>query len=81
MEPVLALKDVGYHYGTFWALKGIDLNIDRGEILGILGPNGSGKSTTIKILLGSASDVMMNFLEQLCVRILGQWPINAGFQG
>jgi iron complex transport system ATP-binding protein len=52
LEPVLALKDVGYHYGTFWALKGIDLNIHRGEILGILGPNGSGKSTLLKIMDG-----------------------------
>jgi ABC-2 type transport system ATP-binding protein len=34
------------------ALKGLDLTIERGEILGYLGPNGSGKTTTLKILLG-----------------------------
>lgn len=52
MEPVLALKDVGYRYGTLRALDGINLSVDRGEILGVLGPNGSGKSTLLKIMDG-----------------------------
>ena len=34
------------------ALKGLDLTVNRGEILGYLGPNGSGKTTTLKILMG-----------------------------
>jgi ABC-2 type transport system ATP-binding protein len=34
------------------ALKGLDLTVERGEILGYLGPNGSGKTTTLKILMG-----------------------------
>ena len=34
------------------ALKGLDLTVERGEILGYLGPNGSGKTTTLKVLLG-----------------------------
>ena len=52
MEPILTLKNIGYHYGKLWALKEIDLNLHAGEILGILGPNGSGKSTLLKIMDG-----------------------------
>ena len=45
-------------YKDFWgrpkvqALKALDLQVQRGEIFGLLGPNGSGKTTTIKLLLG-----------------------------
>jgi len=39
-------------YGDIKAVKGINLTLKRGEILGLLGPNGSGKSTTMKMVLG-----------------------------
>jgi ABC-2 type transport system ATP-binding protein len=39
-------------YGNFEAVKGIDLQIPRGELFCFLGPNGAGKTTTIKILCG-----------------------------
>jgi ABC-2 type transport system ATP-binding protein len=39
-------------FGTFEALKGIDLNVEKGEIYGFLGHNGAGKSTTMNILAG-----------------------------
>lgn len=52
MEPILTLKNVGFRYGNGWVLKGVNLQIRGGEILGILGSNGSGKSTLLKIMDG-----------------------------
>lgn len=52
MEPILTLKNIGFRYGDIWTLKGINLKVNVGEILGILGPNGSGKSTLLKIMDG-----------------------------
>ncbi|HUP00463.1 MAG TPA: ABC transporter ATP-binding protein [Gemmatimonadota bacterium] len=39
-------------FGSFPVLKGISLEVERGELYGFLGPNGAGKTTTIKILTG-----------------------------
>jgi iron complex transport system ATP-binding protein len=52
MEPILTLRKVGFHYGASWAVKGVDLKVFPGEMLGILGPNGSGKTTLLKLLDG-----------------------------
>lgn len=49
---VAEFKNLSKNYGKKEALKGIDLNIPRGKIVGLLGPNGSGKSTMIKLLNG-----------------------------
>ena len=51
-EPVAILVQ-GLHkfYGRVHALRGIDLEVQRGEIFGFLGPNGAGKTTTIRCLL------------------------------
>ena len=50
--PVLELRSVTKHYGAVKALRGVDLSVDRGEVVAILGPNGAGKTTVISILLG-----------------------------
>jgi len=51
-EPVIILKDIRKKYGEFEALKGVNLEIGRGEMFGFLGPNGAGKTTLIRILTG-----------------------------
>ena len=43
---------VGFRGKSFAALKGLNLEVNSGEIFGFLGPNGAGKTTTIKILMG-----------------------------
>ena len=45
-------KDLFKNYGTKTALSNVNLNIERGRIIGLLGPNGSGKTTLIKLLSG-----------------------------
>ena len=52
MEPILILEKVSFRYEDSWILKDVDLQINEGEILGVLGPNGSGKSTLLKVMDG-----------------------------
>ncbi|QDR78149.1 ATP-binding cassette domain-containing protein [Corynebacterium sanguinis] len=49
---IIQLEDVTKSYGAFDALRGVNLEIDQGEVLCVLGDNGAGKSTLIKILSG-----------------------------
>lgn len=49
---ILEVKDLTKHFGDFVALNCVNLNVNRGEVLGFIGPNGAGKSTTIRVLLG-----------------------------
>ena len=51
-EVLVHMQGITKYYGKNRVLTGINLQIAKGDILGIIGPNGSGKSTLIKILLG-----------------------------
>ena len=57
-EVVVSIRGLTKVFKDFWnrpkarAVDGVDFEVRRGEIFGLLGPNGSGKSTTIKLLLG-----------------------------
>lgn len=56
MEPIISLKNVYKSYGDKKVLKGINLDIYPGQVIGYIGPNGAGKSTTVKILCGLISN-------------------------
>lgn len=51
-EPILRMEDIHKWYGSVHALKGVDLHVYPGEILGLLGDNGAGKSTLIEMIAG-----------------------------
>lgn len=52
---MLTLTDLHVSYGEINVLRGLDLSVDRREIVALLGPNGSGKSTTVKTVAGLVS--------------------------
>ncbi|TDK36727.1 ABC transporter ATP-binding protein [Rhizobium deserti] len=53
MAPIVSVQKLTKTYGNgFEALKGVDLDIEEGEILALLGPNGAGKTTLISIICG-----------------------------
>lgn len=51
-ELVITIKDLKMSYGEKQVLKGVNLQVYNGQIIGYIGPNGAGKSTTVKIMLG-----------------------------
>src|SRR3569623_3197762 len=50
--PLLAIHGLHAAYGNIEALKGIDLNVQRGEIVALIGANGAGKSTLMMTVFG-----------------------------
>ncbi|HBN56040.1 MAG TPA: ABC transporter ATP-binding protein [Lachnospiraceae bacterium] len=50
--PLIQCQDVWKRYGKKEALRGLNLTLESGKIVGLLGPNGSGKTTLIKVLNG-----------------------------
>ena len=51
-EVAIHMRDVRVCFGEKQVLKGVNVEVGRGEIIGYIGPNGAGKSTTIKLILG-----------------------------
>jgi ABC-2 type transport system ATP-binding protein len=57
-EPVIQIRNLTKIYRDFWgrkkvrALNSLSLDVNKGEVFGLLGPNGCGKTTTLKLLLG-----------------------------
>jgi simple sugar transport system ATP-binding protein len=52
-DRIVELKNITKSYGQVYALGGVDLHVDRAEVVGLVGDNGAGKSTLIKILAGA----------------------------
>jgi len=50
--PAIEVRDLSKRYGSYEAVRGIDITVQRGEVFGLLGPNGAGKTTTVEILEG-----------------------------
>jgi ABC-2 type transport system ATP-binding protein len=55
MTTVIEARGLSKNYGSTHALRGVDLNVQSGRIVGLIGPNGSGKTTAIKSILGLSS--------------------------
>jgi len=52
-ERLIELRDIAKSYGRVFAVGGVNLHVDRGEVVGLIGDNGAGKSTLIKMLAGA----------------------------
>ncbi len=70
--PVISVRDLRMSYGEVEAVRGIDLEVERGEIFAFLGPNGAGKTTTVEILEGYRKR------SGGAVSVLGEDPQQAG---
>ena len=49
-SPIIRTEQLVKHFGEVQALKGVDLEVQAGDVLGMLGPNGAGKTTAVRIL-------------------------------
>ena len=79
-DPNLMIGQDGTHSGeSFWALNGINLEVKKGEALGIIGGNGAGKSTLLKVLsrvtAPTEGDIWLNG------RVAAMLEVGTGFHG
>ncbi len=51
-DIAIEVKGLGRAFGDMWAVRGLDLEVRRGEIFGLVGPDGAGKTTTMRMLTG-----------------------------
>jgi len=72
MDKAVMVRDLRKSYQEVAAVRGIDLEISRGEVFALLGPNGAGKTTTVEILEG------FRHRDHGTVDVLGEDPARAG---
>src|SRR4051812_44609130 len=73
--PALHLTGLTKHFGAVAAVNGIDLTVERGEVVAFLGPNGAGKTSTIDMVLGLSTPTSGG------VEVLGLRPYDAVSHG
>ena len=61
METVLSISNLTKHFGRIQAVNNLSLEVQRGQVFGMLGPNGSGKTTTLGMLMGVVNPTAGNF--------------------
>jgi len=72
IDPVISIRGLRKSYGEVEAVRGVDLDVRRGEVFAFLGPNGAGKTTTVEILEGYRKR------DDGELRVLGEDPEHAG---
>lgn len=65
-RALLEVRGLWKRYGSLWAVRGLNLEVRSGEVVGLLGPNGAGKTTTLRAICGLIA------IERGEVRILGE---------
>jgi ABC-type ATPase with predicted acetyltransferase domain len=53
LTPLLQLRGIETFYGKIQALRGVDIDVNKGEIVTLIGANGAGKSTTMMTIFGA----------------------------
>ncbi|MDO5729179.1 MAG: ABC transporter ATP-binding protein [Actinomycetaceae bacterium] len=71
MDPVIELHGIHFAYGKTPVLTGLDLTVNRGEVVAMLGPNGAGKTTLVENVMGSFAP------QRGKVRVFGTDPTKA----
>jgi len=59
MMAIVELSDIAKSFGSTRALRGVNLTIEEGEIVGLIDPNGAGKTTTLHIIHGLLNLIMV----------------------
>ncbi|ESQ15607.1 MAG: hypothetical protein N838_08240 [Thiohalocapsa sp. PB-PSB1] len=84
MNPVIDIRALNFSYDSLPTLSGIDLQVNKGEFLGIVGPNAGGKSTLLKLILGllqpqSGHVRVLGCSPRAACRLLGYVPQHPSF--
>ena len=63
-DKAIEIQNLGREFGQFWAVRGVDLAVNKGEIFGLVGPDGAGKTTVMRmaagVLLPTEGNIIVN---------------------